>query len=184
MTKLNWERTNLEKKVRSRGTQPATAGISVEMPLTADDLLIDFDPDGNREVYLDFLKRVVEAEILEKDFPTVPHGIRRYVQPLIDHYGGLLSWAKRTREYEQIRQEIERKRRIKIDNVRRRFLHKVAKFEVTRDPRLDEIEPPEEIKEETDQFQNLKDWAHSRPEYKGIRKSAEAYGKRHWKNET
>ena len=181
MTKLNWERTNLEKKVRSRGTEPAAAGISDEMPLTFYDLLIDFDPEGNREVYLDFLKRVVEAEILEKDFPTVPREIRRYVQPLIDHYGGLLIWAKRTREYGKIQLGIVSKRARKIDNVRRPFLHKVAKFEVTRDPRLDEMEPPEEIREETDQFQNLKDWAHSRPEYKGIRKSAESYGKRHWK---
>ena len=181
MTKLNWEQTNLEKKVKSHGTEPATIGMYAEMPLSAYDLLIDFDPDGNRGIYLDLLKRIVEAEVLEKNFPIVPLEIRRYVQPLIDHYGGLLSWATRTREYEQIRLEIVRKRADKMDNVRRKLLHKIVKFEVTRSPRLYEIEPPEEINEETDQFQNLKDWAHSRPEYKGIRKSAEAYWKRHLK---
>ena len=184
MKKLNWERTNTEKKVISRGTQPATAGISDEMPLSADDLRIEFDPDGNRGIFLDFLKRIVEAEILEQDFPKVPREIKRYIQPLIDHYGGLLSWAKRTREYEQVRLAIVRKRAEKIDNVRRQFLSKVAKLEVTCDLRLVEIEPPQEIKEETNQFQNVKDWAHSQRDYKGIRKSAEAYGKRHWKNET
>lgn len=181
MTKLNWERTNLEKKVRSHGTEPAAAGNSAEMPLAWDDLLIDFDPDGNRRIYLDFLRQVVEAEILDKDFPTVPDGIRRFVEPLIDHYRGLLNWARRTREYERLRLEIVRKRADKLDIIRRRFLHKVAKFEVTGNPGLDGTEPPEEIKEETDLFPNLKDWAHSRREYKGIRKNAENHAKGHWK---
>ena len=180
MTKLNWERNNAEKKARSFGTP----GMTVEMPFSADDLLIDFDPDGDRGVYLNFLNRVVEAEILEKGFPKVPRKIERYVRPLIDHYGGLCNWANRTREYEQVRLVIVRKRADKIDNVRRPFLHKVAKLEVTCDPGLDEIEPPQEIKEEIERFENLRDWAHSRWGYKGIRESAKNHAKRHWKNET
>lgn len=179
MTKLNWERINSEKKVQSRGNQPADDVVSVEMP---DDFLIDFDPDGNRRVYLGFLKRIVETEMLEKGFPQVPPKITKYVQPLVDHYGDVLAWAKRTREYEQLRLDLVRKKADKIDRIRRQFLHKIAKMEVTSDAGLHEAVPPQEIKEEIDRFKSLMNWANSRPEYNGVRKNAKSYAKRHWKN--
>jgi hypothetical protein len=170
MTKIDWSRTNDEKKVLRQGSSTVCMN---EMPISWEEEA--GIPKHYRPLLERFVRSVFVADINQTKPPAIPKQLQKYIQDRIDRRGRVLEFAKalanydRFREWDSKRKGIERqKNEVKI---REASLRRIAKYDL-RIISLDDalLSLPDMLKGEIRDRQSLLHWAKSQSEYTAIRR--------------